>query len=313
MLEEKIAHINYFIENTRFYASILMPTTGLFTNILNIIICLRKTLRTNLVGYYNFTISTWNILLFITFLIVYLPPIVYKQDLTLKSNTLCWSLSYVSRIMPQMAIWSNVLLTIDRFMSVSFPGRCGFRNNRKILSFILLGMFVLILILNTPNIFYKILIENNGTRVCSSTKEIVLIRNIVIALFGIVLPAVTHIILSLILIVKLFSSRRNATIRNQSEKRDRRFSLIVLALNVLFCLTQLPYSLITIYVGVKSIVPTQFLSSTSESYSQAVVSLVFYVTFILAGFNFNSLLVVNLMLRKIMCRAKNLREKSVVF
>ena len=297
MSNEQIAYLNFLIEKMVFYSVIIMPTIGIFTNILNIAICMRKKLRTSLLGYYNFLISTFNILLFIDSSIVYLPPAVYQKDLSNSMDFLCWSLSFISRVLPQMAIWINVFLMIDRFLSVSFPGRFRFKNDRKKLSWIMFSLFIALVILNISNVFYKITIQTNEIKVCSAINLIILIRNMEIALFGVILPTLFHIIFSIILILKLYQTRRNLNL-NMTVKRDRRFTLIVLALNVLFCLTELPYSIVTLYLGIKGIVPS-YPMSQSLSYSQALMNFIFYVTFVFSGFNFNSLLLVNLMFNKI--------------
>ena len=91
-------------------------------------------------------------------------------------------------------------------------------NNKKKLSWITLIVFLVLLLLNVPNLFYKI-----NQNVCTSTSLVVFIRNLEIALFRTILPAVLHIVLSAVLINKLLKWRSGVH-SNMSDERDRRFT-----------------------------------------------------------------------------------------
>ena len=121
-----------------------------------------------------------------------------------------------------------------------------------------------------------------------------------ISIFRAVLPAILHIALSAILIKNLLTSKRNVT-QNQEEKRERKFTRIVVALNVFFCITELPLSIMTIYFGILGFTPAYPIPENS-SYSLALATVVYHAVVVLSGLTFNSLLFANLIFNKIFQR-----------
>jgi hypothetical protein len=294
---ENISHLNSISNRIIFYGTALITTFSIVSNLLNIAICLRKELRTSLLGYYNILMSTFNILAFVVTLFFDFPQTIGLKNVANSSNISCATLSFALRVVIQMSIWINVGVTIDRYLCVSFPSEFKFRNDRKKLSWIFFGVFVVLLLLNIPNLFFKIN-QNADSLVCSSTNSlIILIRNMEISIFRAVLPAFLHIVLSAILIKDLFKTRRSVQ-ANQDDRRERRFTRIVIALNVLFCLTEIPLSIMTIYLG---IIGDNLLYPLPQNtaYSLGVAMICYQITVLISGFNFNSLLVVNLMFNKI--------------
>ena len=262
------------------------------SNFLNILICLRKELRNGVLGYYNFLISIFNILAFVTILFFYFPITIGLKSIANMSYSSCAILTYSTRVLIQMSLWINVGVTIDRFLSVTFPNRFQFINDRKKLSCITLIVFLVLLILNVPNLFYKI-----DQKICTSTNLVVFIWNLEIALFRAILPSILHIVLSAILIYKLYKSR-NRVQSNMNDQRDRRFTRIVIALNVFFCLTEFPFSSLTLYFGFIGQTPS-FPIYEGASVSIGIANVIYYVTLVFSGFTFNSLLIVNLMFNRI--------------
>ena len=153
-----------------------------------------------------------------TVLFFYFPLTIGLNSYVNVSDFSCSSLTFASRVFTQMSIWINVGITFDRFFCVTFPNRFRFINNKKKLSWITLIVFLVLLLLNVPNLFYKI-----NQNVCTSTSLVVFIRNLEIALFRTILPAVLHIVLSAVLINKLLKWRSGVH-SNMSDERDRRFT-----------------------------------------------------------------------------------------
>ena len=292
MTSAQISYLNFIAEKTIFYGTTIVSGFGIVRNLVNILIYLRKELRTGVLSYYNFLISISNILAYVTVLFFYFPLTIGLNSYVNISDFSCSSLTFASRVFTQMSIWINVGITFDRFFCVTFPDRFRFINNKKKLSWITLIVFLVLLILNVPNIFYKI-----NQNVCTSTSLVVFIRNLEIALFRTILPAVLHIVLSAVLINKLFKWRSGVH-SNMSDERDRRFTRIVIALNVFFCLTELPLSCLTLYFGAIGQTPS-FPISEKASYSMAIANVVYYVALVFSGFTFNSLLIVNLIFNRL--------------
>jgi len=121
-----------------------------------------------------------------------------------------------------------------------------------------------------------------------------------ISIFRAVVPAILHIVLSAILIKNLIASKRNVA-TNQEEKRERKFTRIVVALNVFFCITELPLSIVTIYFGILGYTPSYPLPE-NLTYSLGLATIAYQTAIVLSGFTFNSLLFANLIFNKIFQR-----------
>jgi hypothetical protein len=302
MANNQISYLNFLVEKIIFFGTTIVSAFGIVSNFLNILICLRKNLRNGILGYYNFLISIFNILAFVTISFFYFPVTIGLKSVANLSDSSCAILTYSTRVFIQMSIWINVGVTIDRFLSVTFPNRFQFINDRKKLSFIVLIVFKVLLLLNVPNLFYKI-----NQDVCTSTSLVVFIRNLEIALFRAILPSILHIVFSAILIYKLYISG-NRVQSNMNDQRDRRYTRIVIALNVFFCLTEFPFSSLTLYFGIIGQTPSYPISE-GASVSIGIANFIYYVTLAFSGFTFNSLFIVNLMfnrkfqkeLKKIFC------------
>ena len=135
--------INNFLTQFIFYSSVVVATTLILGNILNIAICMRKRIRKEMMCFYNIIISTWNIVTLSIGLLFYFPPSIIAQDLLLVSDFSCATLNYTLRVSVQMSAWLHVFLSLDRYLCVALNKKLAFIfNDRKKLSFIILGLFV---------------------------------------------------------------------------------------------------------------------------------------------------------------------------
>ena len=154
-------------------------------------------------GFYNVVISIWNILAPASGFVIFFPASTHGQDLFLISNFSCVTTNYVTRVCVQMSEWLHVFLTIDRYFCVAFRNKLKYIfNNRKKLSLILLGLFALICLLNSPNFWFRLVSLNNKPNVqeCTSSPFVYLLRNMIVSIFRIFLPIVFQVIFSALLI-----------------------------------------------------------------------------------------------------------------
>ena len=288
-----IREINEFLAKFIFYSSVTVVMSYILGNILNILVCLRKRIRKEIMGYYNVIISIWNILALSTGLTLYFPTSIYVEDLVLLSDFSCASINYVMRVCVQMSAWLHVCLTIDRYLCVKFNKKLNFLlNDKKKLSLIFLGLFIIICFINAPNLFFRISLDDESNVKCDSTPLINQIRNMIISIFRIILPIIFQIVFSALLIYKLFKVRSNVN-RNQSMEKEYKFARIILWLNLMFLITETPYLLTTLYFGLLGIVP-QFPLDENTSHSLAIATLVFYLTLCFSLYLFGSIFFVNL-------------------
>jgi hypothetical protein len=296
---EFILKINEFVTKFNFYTSLIGSTCLLFGNIFNIVICSRKKIRKEIIGFYNIVISSWNIIITIFGIIFYLLPTINVKDLQLISDFSCATLNYTMRVSVQMSAWLHVFLSLDRYLCVAFNQKLAFfLNDRKKLSFTFLGLFAFICVINVPNLFFRLSITNSSSNIqCDSTPLINQLRNMVISIFRILLPLVLQIIFSSLLIYQLFKVRRSVMM-NQSMEKEYRFARIILWLNLMFVITETPFLLTTFYFSVLGEIPLYPIDANASN-ALALMTVVYYASLVFSLYLFGSLFFVNLFTNKI--------------
>ena len=245
--------INNFLAEFIFYSCSLVVVCYLLGNMLNILVCARKRIRKEMMGFYNIVISFWNIMVLLSALFLYFPPSIHVQDLLLRSNFSCATINFVMRVCVQMSAWLHVFLTLDRYLCVIFNNRLKFIFNDRIkLSLIFLGLLVIICVINMPNLFFRVSLNAESNLKCDSTPLINQIRNIIISIFRIILPILFQMVLSSLLIYKLFKLSRNFN-TNKSMEKEYKFARIILWLNLMFIITEMPYLIATLCISLLGI------------------------------------------------------------
>jgi len=290
--------INEILTQFIFYSCVLGLDGLILCNILNILICLRKRIRQEMMGFYNVVISTWNILPLTFGFVFFFPSSIHAQDILLVSDFFCATLNYTLRVCVQMTAWLHVFLSIDRYLCVAFHQKLNFLLKSKTkLSLVFLGLFAFICVINVPNLFFRLSITNSSLTSssyiqCDSTPLINQIRNTVISIFRIVLPLVLQVIFSILLIYKFFKVRRSVA-PNQLIDKEYRFVRIILWLNLMFIITETPLLITTLYFTLKKEIPSYPIDANA-SYSIAIMTLVYYVTLVFSLYLFGSIFFVNL-------------------
>jgi len=288
-----VLRISTILDQLIFYACVVGIDVYILGNIVNIIVCLRKSIRKEMISFYNIMISLWNILVLIFGFISFFPASIHTQDLILKSDFACATISYVIRVCVHMTSWLYVCLTIDKYLCVAFNNKLAFIfNDRKKLSFIMLGLFSVICLINVPNLFFRLSLNAKSNLECMSTPLVFALRNLSAIFFRTVLPIILQIVFSSLLIYKLFKVRRSV-VTNQSMVKEYKFARIILWLNLMIIITETPFLLMTVYISVFNVKPTVRLDKDSSS-DFALTMVIYFVTQIFAMYMFGSLFFVNL-------------------
>jgi hypothetical protein len=262
-----------------------------------------------MIGFYNVIVSVCNIVSIVMLNLVYYPTSLNYQDFTTFSNFSCISIMYFTRVSAQMSSWLFVLLSLDRyFCVVNFRKLKSILKDTKNISFVILALFAIILVLNSPNFFFKLIdassidSQSNQTQVsivCTATSSILLARNTIVIVFRIVTPFILQMFFSVLLIYKLFKARQINTISTDRDMRkEYRFARIIIWLNICFIVTELPLMVTTIYLSVLGIRTVYPISETASN-SFALSSLVFIITNIFSSFTFGSIFFINLSTNRI--------------
>ena len=234
------------------YSCLFILPVGIVGNILNMIICMRKDIRKETMGFYNGMMSLFNIPLIIVGFIAIYPP---TSNRLLNSTFDCVAILYSFRIAIQMFAWLNVMAAWDRMMCVTFPTRFKFVYKRKFLFASVLILLIIILLVNSTNFFFQVIVINspinNSTQIFCTTKieNLLFVRDMISQVMRTALPFVFEFIFDTILIYKLIESRRKVHIHG-SMKREYKFAFTIIILNFAFILTHLPLFISIVYLNI---------------------------------------------------------------
>ena len=280
-----------------YYSCLLMGNIGLISNLLNIVVCMRrKKIRRVSMGFYNPLMSLFNILNMIFAYLYFLPVGMGLESLFFRSDYHCILLSYLGRICVQMSSWLNIMLSLDRTISITYPNRFTWHKNRSLLIKIVLGILLVISVINVPNLMFEVVEVQTTTsenvtvitKSCTCKEPIIgVIRDSIAQLMRTVIPLVLEFGLSSVLIYKLIRTRSNLSVQ-RSLYRDYKFSLTILMLNLMFFITHFPLFISLVYLNAmnyyhpsrtttKSFVLASFLNILATVFATWMYATVFFV------------------------------------
>jgi hypothetical protein len=289
-----VLRISTILDQLVFYACVVGIDISILGNIINILIFLRKTIRNEIISFYNIMISIWNILTLVFGFITFFPASIHAQNLLLKSDFACATISFLMRVCTHMASWLYVCLTIDKYVCVAFNNKLAYIfNSRKKLSFIIMGLFSVICLINVPNLFFRLSLNAKSDMECASTPLLVPIRNLTTIFFRTVLPIILQIVFSCLLLHKLFKVKRSVLTNQSSMVKEYKLARIILWLNLIFIITETPFLLMTTYISVSNVMPVVRLDADT-SRDLALTMVIYFATLIFSMYMFGSLFFVNL-------------------
>jgi len=172
----------------------------------------------------------------------------FNIDITLFSRLSCKTLFYINYAFGSFSPFFNVYISIERYISIAFSAKKDFLRKKKIQLGFSIALVLFNLILYVPAaINFELVIFENQT-ICNfndhfwhQTYGFIDLLNRVILPFGLM------IIFSILIIHTIFTSRSRMTSNtraNRTFRKDVRFSLISVTLNVSFIVSSLPISII---------------------------------------------------------------------
>ena len=186
----------------------------------------------------------------------------FKISELLISCELCF---YIINITLTMSPWMNVLISIDVFVMIKYPHRFNFRKKLKFQIAICTSLFITVGLINLPNLFYSAIDPLIG---CTSpNQEISFYINLFNMILQIIAPFIITVIFTSLSYGQLLVKKK---IKNRkSEKTEKSFFKILLLLNVLFCIFNLP----NVIAGII----TNFLNLNCDNIDVAELT-VFFIT-----------------------------------
>lgn len=252
---ENLNQFSNLIKNFLFYANVIIVPLGIIFNILTILVFSRKQFRANTLGFYYRIIGVFDIIaITMTFFNYFGYSIKYEFEL--KSNVSCKLIHFLNRISFQVSAWLNVMVTIDRLISLKYPNRrINFFQTKNCC--IVIGIFSLACILNGPNLLLELVTKQTNltsksyfVQCTSNSAELLFYIDLVNILSRMILPFILMIIINTLLILTLFASKSKIKHKIDTKiKREHNFALSLIILNLFFLVNLIPYSITTVLVN----------------------------------------------------------------
>ena len=253
------------IYSTKYFAPTII-ILGVFGNLFGLIVISKKKL--NKIGpqiaYIALFISD-----FFNFVLIFqsYTLIEFNINITSFSNFACKSYWYLNFALGPISPMLNVYISIERYISVAHSSKKHFLLKKQIQFAFIIAITMYNFILYIPFSIYEylIVIDYNQTNItlCYMDPYLNYVYNIIDLVNRVIIP---------FLLMIIFSSRRrissNNAQTNRSFRRDIRFSLIIILLNISFIVLSLPVTLLV------------FVAPSSGSDSVLYVNLLYFFNYI---------------------------------
>jgi len=279
--------------NFQYYSTISVGSIGFITNLMNIHVSLSSEIQKTNMGFTNICLSMTNmfVIIFVYFLNFYPQPFGIP-NLLITSPLACKLIPFLTRIFTQVNPWINVFMSCDRLIVMFYKNMEAYKRrpkiikNKKNLSLIFFLLTIVIGIINFPSLLYEVtgVGGNNATNVtvlmCAPPSvNIGLLRDLVPLMSRVVIPSVIQIIMSVILVSKLFKLKIN--VNTLSLKREYKYTLTIIVLNVVYIFTDLMTIASLISINVYGYNQTYISRTSNES---AIASFIYVFVIIFAIF-----------------------------
>ena len=162
----------------------------------------------------------------------------------------CKMYVYLSIMFLQMGPWTNVLSSIDRYLSVKYPTKCQFRKQFKFQACFVLIIFGSIILINIPY-FINLQVNNNACRMPFYT--IVYWTIFLNGTMNCILPSICMIIMNSMTIYQLVVRRKK--FNKTHFDKEVQLAKVLFAINLVFIILNLPFA---IYLGVQYFLGVNF-------------------------------------------------------
>ena len=249
--------LSAFEEFTDYYFAPIVFVLGFIGNLLGMVMLSRKRLTSKL---YMSHVYMYLFVSDMFYLVTQLPITNLQQSypslnpLT-RAEWFCKLWIYSDLALPNTSPMILLYISIDRLVAVKFPAkRLIMRKHKNILLFTVV-ITLINLIYYIPMLFYyyvgiHVEPETNLTRLsCTIDKEDNIIINWMYVAFNEVIPYFLTVLCTILLCVTIFQSRRR-TEANQNIRRDVKFTITSISLNVAFIVLTLPISVVNFFSNI---------------------------------------------------------------
>ena len=172
-------------------------------------------------------------------------PRVLGLNLIIISSVGCKIYQYFNYGLDALSPFCLVYISVEKFISIAYPNKRLIlkKKNIQIYYFVSLCVFNIFYHLNVPISYDTVTISNTTTICFFNNDENQLTVTLMDLIDFILIPFILMIIFSTLLIITIFKSRskvNNSLKENKRLKKDIKFSISLLSMNLLFILLNLP-------------------------------------------------------------------------
>ena len=287
--------------NTSLYGSVLVHPIGFIFNTFSIIIFARKKFSDTTMGYYNIVMAfNNNIGILFNFLKSFTYG--YGNDILMWSSFNCAFIYYVSRVSVSLSSWLNVMVTLDRMIFLVYSRNFLFLKNKKILSIIIFMLFLMLALINIPNLFLFVtttVTYSNATnqyviasQTCGPSKNLEVLVDIIRIFVRAVVPFVLVIFGDAFLIYKFIKTKVKLK-KGKISRKEITFAYSIGALSMLFIISLTPFVITLTIMNIM----TQLNLMLTKAY--LIVYLLYGFSLVITTYNYSFMFLVNLRYNKI--------------
>jgi hypothetical protein len=236
-----------------YYTLVAVPI-GFFTNILSIVVFMRPTLLKTSMGYFNLLMSISNLLSLLFFFFIQQSSIVLHIDLSIQTDVGCRLFMFTRRVMRELTPIIETLMTFERFLTIYYPKKFMFFQNKMFILKLICFVLFVYAIISFENLLYELQITEkssyqvvNGTTVwtnttsksCTGTLLVTVSSDLISATLRAVIPFAFMLVFNVLMARKVMR-RKSIVMKNQSIRKERQFTRIVLSLNMVFLIMNFP-------------------------------------------------------------------------
>jgi hypothetical protein len=174
------------------------------------------------------------------------------------SKFFCKSFLASIYFLSQLSSWILVIISIDRFLSIKFPYKYSITRNNKVCCVTLSIVFVVLSILNLPNLIFPNLFnvtnenKNSTSQMCmidSSSNYNHFVLNILDLFMATLIPFTLMLITTILIYMSIIKNSKQKMFRTKQIMCNRKYRFIstILVRNFFFLIFNLPICFLVIY------------------------------------------------------------------
>ena len=290
-----------------FFGLTCVGGAGVILNILGIIVFNRKRFEKCSMGLYNSLLAVINngVILVTSWNYV---PFYFNFNPLVASLASCILTNYLQHAFTVFSSWLDMMITVDRMICITYPKRFeSFKKKKTIclmvaVSFVVcmvshVLMFEYRIVTNTANLTLVGNLTNNTnnitvahvTHTCITSNNNLLAINVITIALRIILPFTVMTVSNIILIRNLKKIKGE-----RYSQREASFTHSVVALNVLFFVTHLPFAVLLIYQTVLKFIEREKFAKLHPKLTYA-----YEISLIISSYNYTLPTVINLIFNRL--------------